>query len=160
MEPIIDENTTVLIVGTYPSPISRDTNQYYANPKNHFWKLMGSILDTDLKELEYTGRIQVLQDHQIGLWDTLKHCDIEGGSDKSISNEEYNDFSQVTSINKIICNGKKAEKYLKHCKVPNDVDIITVPSSSPQNRMDVSVKSEKWEEAVPLQKISAKDIMK
>ncbi|MCD4821627.1 MAG: DNA-deoxyinosine glycosylase [Methanococcoides sp.] len=148
MDPIIDKNTTLLIVGTFPSQISRDANQYYGNPRNQFWKLMGKILAIDLQDSNYDGRIQFLHDYQIGLWDTLKDCEITGSSDSSIRNEEYNDFSQLTSIKKIICNGKKAEKYIKHCNVPTNVDILVVPSSSPARAMKISDKSEMWKEVI------------
>ncbi|NPE28606.1 DNA-deoxyinosine glycosylase [Methanococcoides sp. SA1] len=148
MEPIIDDETRILVVGTFPGQISRETNQYYANPRNQFWKLMSSVLDIDLQELGYNERIQVLQNHQIGLWDTLKNCDIIGSSDKSICNEEYNDFSHLTHIQKIICNGKKAEKYIKHCNVPNNIDILAIPSSSPARAMKFQDKLGEWKEGI------------
>ncbi|SES90908.1 G/U mismatch-specific uracil-DNA glycosylase [Methanococcoides vulcani] len=148
MEPIIDENTTLLIVGTFPSQISRDIGQYYGNPRNQFWKLLGSILDINLQELEYNGRIRVLQEHKIGLWDTVKSCQIKGSSDQSIRNEEYNDFSHLTNIKKIICNGSKAMKFIKHCNVPDGVSISSVPSSSPARAIKFSEKLKEWGEEI------------
>ncbi|WP_135604444.1 DNA-deoxyinosine glycosylase [Methanococcoides sp. NM1] len=148
MELIIDGNTTLLIVGTFPSQISRDIDQYYGNPRNQFWKLLGSILDIDLQELGYNDRIRALKEHKIGLWDTVKSCQITGSSDQSIRNEEYNDFSHLTNIKKIICNGSKAMKFIKHCNVPDGVSISLVPSSSPARAMIFSEKLKEWEEEI------------
>ncbi|WP_305064761.1 DNA-deoxyinosine glycosylase [Methanococcoides sp.] len=146
MEPMIEENTRILIVGTYPGQTSRDMNQYYANPRNQFWKIMKELLDIDLQELTYDEKIKVLRENQIGLWDTLKNCDVVGSSDKSICNEEYNDFSQLTTVERIVCNGKKAEKYLSNCNVPKNVEVIGVPSSSPARAMKFSEKAEEWKD--------------
>ncbi|MEZ5335732.1 MAG: DNA-deoxyinosine glycosylase [Methanolobus sp.] len=112
-------------------------NQYYANPRNQFWKLMSSVLNVNLESLEYAIKIETLLQHKIGLWDTLKSCDIKGSSDRSICNEEYNDFSNLSNVKKIICNGKKAEKYLKHCNVPDYIVIVGVSSSSPARAYEI-----------------------
>lgn len=148
IEPIQNEETEVLIVGTYPSEISRNLSQYYGNPANHFWKLMSEILGVDLKEMDYENRIATLLEHKIGLWDTLKACKITGSSDSSIHNEEYNDFSQLIHIKRIICNGKKASDYIQRCNVPENIDILRVPSSSPARAMKFAEKSEEWKKAI------------
>jgi TDG/mug DNA glycosylase family protein len=82
------------------------------------------------------------------LWDTLKSCDITGSSDQSIRNEEYNDFSHLTHVRKIICNGKKAEKFIEHCNVPDNVEVLSVPSSSPARAMRFEDKSREWKERI------------
>lgn len=148
MEPVIDDDTKILIVGTFPGQTSRDRNQYYADSRNQFWKLMSEALDTDLQQITYDEKIKILQDNQIGLWDTLKNCDVVGSSDKSICNEEYNDFSKLTSLKKIVCNGNKAEKYLDHCKIQKSIEIIRVPSSSPARAMKFSEKAEEWKAGI------------
>ena len=145
MEPIIDENTKLLIVGTFPSEISRQIGQYYGNPRNQFWKLMGSILDINLQEMDYNSRIITLKENNIGLWDIVKSCQIKGSSDRSIRDEEYNDFSNLTHVKKIICNGSKAMKFVKHCSVPDCIEVSSVPSSSPARAMKFSEKLKEWE---------------
>jgi len=128
--------------------MSCNLDQYYGNPNNHFWKLMGDVLDVDLVRLYYSSRIETLKKHKIGLWDALKDCRREGSLDKNIREEEFNDFSQLNNVKRIICNGKKAREYVDSCKVPDNVDIVMVPSSSPARAMKLSVKSEQWKEAI------------
>jgi len=45
--PIADANATLLILGTMPGKASLKENQYYAHPQNHFWKILGNILEFD-----------------------------------------------------------------------------------------------------------------
>jgi TDG/mug DNA glycosylase family protein len=148
MEPVIDRYTDILIVGSYPSEISLSSGQYYGNPRNHFWKLVGCVLDVDLVELDYDERLRILQEYQIGLWDTLKDCQRKGSLDSNIQNEIYNDLSGLTHIRRIICNGSMAGKYIRHCKVPAGVMIFTVPSSSSARVMKFSEKLEQWKKAM------------
>jgi TDG/mug DNA glycosylase family protein len=124
MEPMIDSETRILIVGTFPGQISRELNQYYADSRNQFWKIMKIIFDIDFVDLSYEDKIKILQENRIGLWDTLEKCDVIGSSDNNIRNEEYNDFSKLMSIKKIVCNGQKAEKYLKKCLKPGNYSAI------------------------------------
>lgn len=149
MEPILNEETKILIVGTFPGRKSRELNQYYADSRNQFWKLMGDALDVNFKDLDYNNRIEILHKHKIGLWDTIKSCKINGSSDRNIRDEECNDFSYLIHIKKIICNGKEAEeKYIKCCNVPENIEIVRVPSSSTMNPVTFLNKSEKWKEAM------------
>ena len=148
MEPILNNKTEILIVGTYPGQQSREKNQYYANPRNQFWRLVGELLSVDLSELDYSGKIDTLLQHKIGLWDTLKSCDITGSSDNSICNEVYNDFSDLRNVKKIICNGKKAQTYLKHCNVPENIEVVMVASSSSARVMKFTEKVEEWKKSM------------
>lgn len=148
MKPVIDENTRLLIVGSYPSEISRELGQYYGNPRNHFWKLIGSILGINLQEMEYNDRLSALKEHRIGLWDTVKSCQIKGSSDQSISNEEFNDLSHLTHIKKIVCNGSKSMRAIRNCNVPDGIEISLVPSSSPARAMKFSEKLKEWEKEI------------
>jgi TDG/mug DNA glycosylase family protein len=154
MDPILNDETEILIVGTYPSQISRRLDQYYGNPNNHFWKLMSHLLDVDLQEMDYNARIETLLQHRIGLWDTIGSCDITGSSDSSIRNEACNDFSHLGHIRKIICNGKKAYDCIGWCSLPENIsreNIVQVPSSSPARAMRFEEKLAEWKEALCLQ---------
>jgi TDG/mug DNA glycosylase family protein len=150
MDPIRNDETEILIVGTYPSQISRKLNQYYGNPQNHFWKLMSHLLDVDLQKMDYNARIETLLQHKIGLWDTIGSCDINGSSDSSIRNEACNDFSHLGHVRKIICNGKKAYECIERCNVPGNIEVVRVPSSSPARAMRFEEKLGEWKEAFSL----------
>ncbi len=96
--PVIDDNVRVLILGSFPSPVSLAKGQYYGHPQNHFWKLMGALLDEPLYEAEYAQRLSALLKHGIGLWDVLHRCERSGALDSNIRHAVENDFRQVTRV--------------------------------------------------------------
>lgn len=148
LDPIIYDNTEIVIIGTFPGKKSRDENQYYYDSRNQFWNIMSDVLNTNFLNLEYKNRINILQEYKIGLWDAIESCEIEGSLDKNIKKPEYNDFSHLTQIKKIVCNGKKVEeKYLKHCKIPKSAVIERVLSSSSANNASIG-RSEQWKKAI------------
>jgi hypoxanthine-DNA glycosylase len=67
LSPIIDDKTKVLILGTLPSDVSLARGQYYANPSNDFWKLVGQVLEQTVVPLSYERRIKILKKFGIGL---------------------------------------------------------------------------------------------
>jgi len=148
LNPIINSNTEILIIGTFPGEKSRERNQYYAGSQNQFWNIMSDVLNTDLVNLEYKNRINILQECKIGLWDAIESCEIKGSLDKNIKKPEYNDFSHLIRIKKIICNGKAVEeKYIKYCQKPNSVKVLRVPSSSSANNGSIG-RLEQWREKI------------
>jgi len=82
LEPIINKDTKVLILGSFPSEKSLETKQYYANPGNQFWKLISENLETNLTSKPYKKRIRELLKNGIGLWDMIESCEREGSTDK------------------------------------------------------------------------------
>ena len=70
-EPIANEKSTILVLGTIPSELSIEKGQYYANPRNQFWKIIEEILGVD-SELLYCSRVEILLAKGIALWDVLK----------------------------------------------------------------------------------------
>lgn len=66
LPPIIDESTQVLILGSMPSQLSLEKQQYYGNPRNHFWSIIGTILQVEVPE-DYSKRVELLKVHHIGL---------------------------------------------------------------------------------------------
>ncbi|SDG15777.1 G/U mismatch-specific uracil-DNA glycosylase [Methanolobus vulcani] len=148
LDPIIYDNTEILIIGTFPGKKSRDENQYYYDSRNQFWNIMSDVLNTDFLNLEYNDRINILQEYKIGLWDDIESCEIEGSLDKNIKEPEYNDFSHFTQVKKIICNGKAAEEnYNKNDKKLTDVKVLRVPSSSSANNGSIG-RFEQWKNAI------------
>ena len=103
LDPIFDEHSILLILGTFPSVKSREANFYYANPQNRFWKVLCAILDEELPKSDDEKRRMLLK-HRIALWDVVYSCDILGSSDSSIQNVIPNDIHQLiakTSITKL-----------------------------------------------------------
>lgn len=116
--PIVDSSTRVLIVGSMPGKQSLEKQQYYGNPRNHFWPIIGELLEIEIP-YDYSGRITILKNHAIGLWDTIEACERIGSLDAAIRNEKPNDFQTLfenyPNIQLVLFNGAKAfEVFKKH----------------------------------------------
>ena len=134
--PVYDENSKVLILGSFPSVKSREACFFYGHPQNRFWKLIASIFEDDVPETIDEKKAFLLR-HNIAVWDVIKSCDITGSSDASIKNVVPNDLSIILSaadIRSIYVNGKTAYKYYeKYTKPILNRDAICLPSTSPAN---------------------------
>lgn len=136
LKPIYNQNSKILILGTIPSPKSREIGFYYGHPQNRFWKILSDILNEPPKETK-EEKIQLLLKHNIALWDVLESCEIEGASDSTIKNPKPNNLNSIikkSEIKTIFVTGKKAEKlYNKLCKNITQIPCICLPSTSPAN---------------------------
>ena len=134
--PVYDENSKVLILGSFPSVKSREARFFYGHPQNRFWKLMALIFEDDLPQTVEEKRAFLLRNN-IAVWDVIRSCDITGSSDASIKNVVPNDLSIIMNnayITNIYVNGKTAYKYYeKYTKPLIQRDAICLPSTSPAN---------------------------
>ena len=155
-QPIISENSEILILGTIPSVISIEKDEYYGNPRNHFWKIMYSILEVE-EETEYSKKVEILLENKIALWDVLSQADRIGSLDSAIKNERPNDLVSLIeiypNIKKIIFNGTKSEQLFKrYFKELYSINrCIRVSSSSPTPGKNVKSLDEKkiqWKEVI------------
>ena len=129
MRPIYDQHSKVLILGTMPSPKSREVGFYYGHPQNRFWKVMADIFNEEsLTSIE--AKIDFLHRHKLALWDVLQSCEIEGADDASIKNPIPNDFTTLlkeSSIQAVFTTGKKAtDLYMKYCYPQTNIPAIRV----------------------------------
>jgi len=136
--PLYDAASKVLILGTFPSPKSREMGFPYGHPQNVFWKTLATILDQPQPVREATAVKQFSLDNSIALWDVLHACDIDGASDASINNPEANLFAPIlaqTSITTIFTTGRAATNlFNKLCAAEAGTAAIYLPSTSPANR--------------------------
>ncbi len=134
--PVYDENSQVLILGTIPSPKSREHGFYYGHPQNRFWRIISDVLGEPLPNT-IDEKKSLLLTHHIALWDVLASCDIAGAKDSSIKNAVANDFGEIlsgTCIAAIFTTGMKATKlYQQLCYPKTNVPSTYLPSSSPAN---------------------------
>lgn len=134
--PLYDNNSRVLILGSFPSVKSREQMFFYGHPQNRFWKVVSAVLCADTP-VTVEQKINLLRSHGIALWDVIASCDITGSSDSSIKNVVANDLTQIlknADIKQIYVNGKTAEKYYK--KYIRDMvgrEAVCLPSTSPAN---------------------------
>lgn len=133
--PVFDENSKVLILGTIPSPKSRELGFYYMHPQNRFWKMLCVVLDEKVPDGVEDRRRLCLR-RGIALWDVLESCGIRGAEDSSISEAVPNDLRRITNacgIRQIFTTGKKAHSLYKRF-FPDLPEDICLPSTSPANR--------------------------
>ncbi|WP_342441901.1 DNA-deoxyinosine glycosylase [Lysinibacillus sp. FSL K6-0075] len=150
--PIVDSATKVLIVGSMPGRQSLEKQQYYGNPRNHFWPIIGELLEIAIPN-EYTERIALLKNNAIGLWDTIATCEREGSLDAAIRNEKPNDFQtlfeQYPNIQLVLFNGAKAlEVFKKHIglELLDGRAYKKMPSTSPIPGKNIKTFTEKLED--------------
>jgi TDG/mug DNA glycosylase family protein len=152
--PVVDENTKILILGTLPSPISLQRNQYYGNPNNTFWPIIYDLFSHTTPDDDYQARCRFLLEHHLGLWDVFGSANREGAADAKIQNATVNDFSmllrQYPQIQRLVFNGQKALKHFKatYPDICNQIDCVRVMSTSPAFALQYEVKLQNWREGL------------
>jgi len=134
---VYDENSRILILGTIPSPKSREAGFFYGHPHNIFWKTIAGILGREEPDRNMESMTKFLLENRIALWDVLKSCEIKGASDSHIKNAVPNDFSDIlraADIQKIFTTGKTATRlFNKYCAKDAGMEAEYLPSTSPAN---------------------------
>ena len=140
-DPVFDENSIVLILGSFPSVKSRAVDFYYGNRQNKFWDMLYGYFG-EKADVEIDKRRNFLLQKRIAVWDIVTACEIEGSSDASIRNFQIADLSVVFNVAKIesvLLNG--AVSYKIFCSRYSNCGIAyeRMPSTSPANvRWDLS----------------------
>lgn len=133
--PVFDEQSKVLILGSFPSVKSREGGFFYHHRQNRFWKVMEALFGYELDSIE--DKKEFLHKEHIALWDVVHSCRIEGSSDSSITDVVANDLSLIFSssdIKAVYTNGKRAfGLYMKYCYPSSGIEPIPLPSTSPAN---------------------------
>lgn len=134
LAPIIAPDTRILILGSFPGAASLAAQQYYAHPRNQFWKLVGALVDEDLYALPYADRLPRLLAHRFGLWDVLAACEREGSLDSAIRNPAANDFERLhrlcPELETVGFNGQASGKFAPQFAA-RGYRTVVLPSSSP-----------------------------
>ncbi len=134
--PVLHHDTRILLLGSFPGVASLAAQQYYAHPRNQFWKLLSAILDDNLVDLTYADRLHRLRQHRIGLWDALDVCAREGSLDSAIKNAKPNDFAMLRQycpqLVRIGFNGKASGAFAPLFDAAG-FETLVLPSSSPAN---------------------------
>ncbi|WP_188117390.1 DNA-deoxyinosine glycosylase [Campylobacter concisus] len=139
-KPIFDKNSKILILGSFPSVISRKFGFYYTNPQNRFWRVLARILNDDVPE-STDEKIKFLLFHHIAIYDAAISCEIDGSSDAKMSKivpANLKPLFKEANIKQVYANGGKAyeicKKYLDDeiLKATKN-EVIKLPSTSPAN---------------------------
>jgi hypoxanthine-DNA glycosylase len=145
----VNSHTEILILGTMPGIASLEKQEYYAHPRNHFWKIIYTLFNNTPISVVFNEKIRFLQANRIGLWDVLKNCERKGSLDVHIKNQTENDFESLfqefPGIIKIVFNGKESHRYFvnKFGQIEG-VTYYVMPSTSPANTMSFENKLKVW----------------
>lgn len=149
--PVYDRQCSTLIIGTYPSPKSREQGFYYGHPQNRFWPLMALLLQQPVP-VTVPQKTALLLSCHIALWDAADTCTVQGASDASITDVTPNPLAKLCeegNIRQVLCNGKTAYKLcLRYNSLP--VPVVCLPSTSPANAaFSVQALCEAWGKYIP-----------
>lgn len=134
--PVFDGNSTILILGSFPSVKSRENMFFYGHPQNRFWKVVSAVFECEEPHTVEEKKAFLL-DNRIALWDVIASCDIVGSADSTIRNAVPNDISRIlgsAEIRAIFVNGKTAYGYYnRYVRDSLDREAVCLPSTSPAN---------------------------
>lgn len=136
IEPLFDEKSETLILGSFPSVKSREAMFFYGHKQNRFWPLLARIFEWKTPVTVEEKRKLILDNH-LALWDVIHSCEIAGSADSTIKNVVPNDLSVILEkapIRRIFVNGKKAfALYQKYMEPAIGISARVLPSTSPAN---------------------------
>ena len=152
-KPIFDKNSKILILGSFPSVISRKFGFYYTNPQNRFWRVLAGILNANVPE-STNEKIKFLLSHHIAIYDAAISCEINGSSDAKMSKivpVNLKPIFEEANIKQVYANGGKAyeicKKYLENGIIKaTKNELIKLPSTSPANaKFNLEKLAKEWQ---------------
>lgn len=134
--PVYDEESLILILGSFPSVRSREEGFFYMHARNRFWSVMAAVLGCEEPKTVPERRAMLLS-HRIALWDVCASCTVKGSGDSTIRNAVPNDIAALigkTQVKAVFANGKTAYTlYKKHIEEKTGIAAVLLPSTSPAN---------------------------
>jgi hypoxanthine-DNA glycosylase len=147
LPPQIPKTAHVLMLGSFPGEESLKQSQYYAHPRNQFWRLMGDILDQPLADLPNQERLRRLAQHRVGVWDIITGCERKGSLDGDIRQAAFSQFEWLAKhaprLRVVALNGQKAGTARTRIEALG-YEVIVLPSSSPAFTLSYEKKLEAW----------------
>ncbi len=155
-DPVVDERTRLLLLGSLPGEQSLVLQQYYGHQQNKFWELLGAVIGADLRAMAYDARLATLLAHGVGLWDVVAEAHRQGSLDSNIRARDDNDLlgllARYPNIKAIGFNGGTAGKL--GIKVLGAraaaYQIVALPSSSPAYTLPYAEKAVQWQALQPI----------
>jgi hypoxanthine-DNA glycosylase len=155
LDPVISPDIRVLVLGSFPGAASLAAGQYYAHPRNQFWRLISAVLEEDLAALPYAERLPRLLAHRVGLWDVLAACERDGSLDSAIRKPAANDFERLhrlcPELRTVGFNGQASGKFAPQFRDAGYRTVV-LPSSSPAHAaLSFERKLAQWQELTQCQ---------
>lgn len=146
--PVVAADTRILILGSLPGDASLAAAQYYAHPRNQFWRLLGAVLGVALADLPYPQRLAAMQQHGVGLWDVVAEASRRGSLDSAIRDARANPLAELVAglpaLRVVAFNGQTAGKAAPQLAA-NGVPVLVLPSSSPAHTLAFDKKLQEWQ---------------
>lgn len=147
--PVVDERTRLLLLGSLPGEASLARGQYYANPRNQFWRLMSAVVGRDLVPLDYDQRLRALLAARVGLWDVVGSAARHGSLDTAIRDHKANALealaARLSDLRAIGFNGGTSARLgMKTLGTATAFALIPLPSSSPAYTLSFERKLGQW----------------
>lgn len=134
--PLYAPDSRVLMLGSIPSPKSREAGFFYGHPQNRYWRVLAAVLGEDAPQSIAEKRSLCLR-HKVAMWDVLASCEIIGAGDSTIRNPVPNDLAGLivrTQVRAVFATGQKAAAlYRKYCEAGTGLPVTALPSTSPAN---------------------------
>lgn len=134
-DPVYTRESEILIVGTWPSPKSREQGFFYGHPQNRFWPMLAALLQESVPGTIQEKK-QLICGHRLALWDTIEQCTITGAQDASIRDVVPTDLAWLCAqapIRRILCNGATAYRLCTTYHTLPGIEVLRLPSTSPAN---------------------------
>lgn len=154
LPPILGVRPRTLVLGNMPSVMSLAAQQYYGNPRNAFWRIVGEIFGFAADD-PYDDRTAALTANHVAVWDVLRSCRRVGSLDSAVEPNSMvaNDFGRLfdehRTITRVLFNGAAAEKnFNRLVRVAPDLHYQRLPSTSPAQTMPYAAKLAVWRQAI------------
>ena len=136
LAPVLDANTRLIVLGSFPGVASLRAQQYYGHPRNHFWPILAALWGTDLVAATYPQRLAEARRRSLGLWDVYASCRREGSLDSAIEQARLNDLASLRQrapgLRAIVHNGGESARAMARTRALG-VAVLRLPSTSPAN---------------------------
>jgi hypoxanthine-DNA glycosylase len=147
--PVADVRARVLVLGSLPGEVSLAEARYYAHPRNHFWRLIGAVIEQEVELLPYEARLAALKEAGVALWDTVGAARRPGSLDGAIRDVEANSLARLVetlpALRAVGFNGRKSAEIGTPQLVEREkLTLLPLPSSSPAFTLPFAAKLEQW----------------
>ena len=138
LPPLYGKQAHALILGSFPSPKSREQGFFYGHPQNRFWPLIAALTNSPVPAWDdLDAKRAIITTHGLAVWDVIRSCSIRGASDASIRDVEPNDLAALIAqlnIQAVFCNGTTSGRlYRKYAQPLTGLEATVLPSTSPAN---------------------------
>lgn len=150
LAPVVSSDARLLILGSLPGAASLAAAQYYAHPRNGFWRLVGRVTELDLPALPYAERLEALRRHGVALWDVIASAERAGSLDADIRDARTTDLpglvAALPQLRAVAFNGALAAKTGRRLlSATPHLELIDLPSSSPAHARPFEEKAFAWD---------------